>query len=500
MQGIIVIDVGTTSMRGILYDGEGRIKGREQRQNPPVYEPDGRVEQAPITWIEGLFAIAGRCVERAREASLPLAAVALTAQRSSVIPVDSTGAPLRPAIMWQDRRTEELCAGMRGQLAEVYGRSGARTSPVFSAVKMRWIRENEPDVYGRTHKLVGIQDLLIHMLTGKYVTDHTFAGRTNLMNVCSLTWDEELLSLFGVERRLLCDLITPGSVAGTVTARASQATGLPEGLPVVSAGGDQNCAALGFGVCKPGILAANTGTGSFLIAHADKPVLDPKMGLVCNAAAIPGAYIIEASILASGAIYRWMSDLFHGSSPDGDFLWINAEAGTAPVGAHGVILLPYLKGAGSPRWNPAATGTFLNITLGTTRADMARAVLEGIAAELAENVALMEELVGPLPLVNASGGLTRLPLFNQIQSDVMNRTVRLQESEEATSNGAWINAAVTIGLFPSHAAALAAITEGKPSTVYAPNPAAVSLYEGLFHRRSRAAELLESGGYYEMQG
>ncbi|MDA8427353.1 MAG: FGGY family carbohydrate kinase, partial [Treponema sp.] len=381
--------------------------------------------------------------------------LALASQRSSVIPVDESGEALHPAIMWQDQRTESICRELGERQSSVYRKTGLRISPVFSAVKMTWLRRNRPEIFARTHKMLGIHDYLIHHLTGGFVTDRSLASRTNLFDLSSGEWDPGLLELFEVERGQLCSLVDQGEVAGFLGPAASRATGLPEGLPLVSAGGDQQCAALGMGLLAPGRLVANTGTGSYVIGLSDRPVFDGLMRLSCNVAATPGNYIVEAGILTSGALYAWFKEKFYDAGGAG-FAAINEEAASSPPGAHGVLLLPHFKGAGSPHWNPNAKGLFFGLSLGTSRGDMARALLEGIAAEMAQNVSLIEALTGPAREVRVSGGLSNFPLYNQIQADLYGRRVLRSGDGEATARGAWISAAVRLGLYDSHAAAFAA--------------------------------------------
>ncbi|SDI34520.1 FGGY-family carbohydrate kinase [Propionivibrio dicarboxylicus] len=483
MKGIVTVDVGTTSMRAILYDGGGRIVHIYQRDNAPEYFDDGRVEQAPQAWAGILADSLAACAVAARDDGIAVAGIAVTAQRSSVIPVDADGVPLHPAIMWQDRRTAELARAMQDNDALVYGKTGLKISPVFSALKMLWFRRERPELWQRTHKMIGIQDWVLYLLSGRYVTDHTFGSRTNLFDLKARQWDDALLDLFSVERRMLCDLVAPGAIVGGLTPAMASATGLPAGLPVVSAGGDQQCAALGLGLFSPHRAVSNTGTGSYMIGHADHPVFDEAMRLACNASAVPGAYIVEAAVLTSGAIYRWCRDAFYG---DASFDALNAEAAAAPAGANGLLLLPHFKGSGAPYWDPQARGAFYNLTLSTTRGEMARAILEGIAVEMKGGLSLVERLCGCVDSVSVSGGLARSDLFNQIQSDVFDRPVERFANNEATSLGAWIAGAVAVGLESSYPAAFARAARPEASRQYRPDASQRALYE----RQCRRSEAL----------
>ena len=488
MNGIITVDIGTTSMRAILYDTDGRSLFIDQRENVPQFFNDGRVEQDPAAWQTIVSAVLGSCAQAATANGVTPLGVALTAQRSSVIPVDRSGRPLHPAIMWQDRRCAALAQAMDKHNPKVYGKTGLKISPVFSALKMTWLRHNRPDIWGKTYKMIGIQDWVIYLLTGRFVTDQTFGSRTNLLNLETRTWDPELLSLFEIPPDMLCELVEPGAIVGPLTSAMAQATGLAVGLPVISAGGDQQCAALGLGLFCGERAVSNTGTGSYLIGHAARPAFDERMRLSCNVSAVPGAYIVEAAVLTSGTIYRWFAEsIFRSQDDTGEtFAAINAAAQSAPPGCNGLLLLPHFKGCGSPYWDPDARGVFFNLTLSTSRGEMARAILEGIAVEMRESLELIEKLCGAVASVTVSGGLTRADLFNQIQSDVFERTVVRLKNDEATSLGAWIAGAVALGVEDRHEAAFARINDPAAAQYYRPDPALQPIYQ----RQRRQARAL----------
>jgi len=488
MKAIITVDIGTTSSRASLYDASGQVIHMDQRENLPVFFQDGRVEQDPLVWQSLVPVALKSCAAAARAKGVTPVCISVTASRSSLIPVDRQGAPLHPAIMWQDKRSAEMAQAMTQYNPLVYGKTGLKISPVFSAVKMSWLRRHRPDIWHKTHKLLGIQDWLLYLLTGHFVTDHSFASRTNLLNLAQRCWDAELLSLFEVPQAMLCELVAPGSVVGGLTAAMASATGLSAGLPVVTAAGDQQCAALGLGLFSGARAVANTGTGSYLIGHSAQPTLDAGMRLACNVSAVPDAYIVEAAVLTSGAIYRWFNESLcaAGEAQAGAFDRINQEAAQAPAGSNGVLLLPHFKGSGAPHWDPDAKGVFFNLGLGTSRGEMARAILEGIAIEMKASLELVEKLCGRVQSVSVAGGMSKSDLFNQIQSDVFERSVVRFHNNEATSLGAWIAAAVASGLEAGYPAAFARATGGAATASYGPDPANALVYE----QRCRQADAL----------
>ncbi len=498
---MIAVDIGTTSLRATLYDEHGAALHREQRHNPPTYFDDGRVEQDPTSWLHFTRDMLRAAAQAAGRMQAEPMCIAVTAQRSSLIAVDVQGRPLHSAILWQDSRCTALAQGMAEHDAQVYGRTGLKISPVFSAIKMTWLRRERPDLWAATHKLLGVQDWVLHGLTGCYLTDHSLASRTNLLNLQTRQWDAELLALFGVPQRLLCDLVPPGAVVGGLTAEVAAATGLPGGLPVVSAGGDQQCAALGLGLLSPGHAVANTGTGSYLIGYARAPALDPLMRVSCNVAASPGACIVEAAALTTGAAQRWLLGLL-GLDPDDPaaLQMLADEAAAVPPGSHGLLWLPHFKGAGSPHWDPAARGSLHGLSLSSTRAELARGLLEAIAIELRQGLDLIEPLCGAVQSVNVSGGMTRSALFNQIQADVLERPLRRFASNEATSEGAWMAGCVATGLAADHAQAFDHLARRDPPAAYGPNAAHFDVYRSQVARAQAVYHALAAPHLRAMAG
>lgn len=504
-EGIIAIDGGTTSIRAVLFDRVGRPAAFAQAENPPVYLGDGRVEQEASTWEKAAFRILSEVSAAGNASGIRAAAVTITANRSCVIPVDSRGEALHPALMWQDTRTDGICRELASRSREVYERSGLPITSVFSAVKMAWIRRERPDVWARTARMLGVQDYLFFLLTGDFVTNRSLASRTNLLSLDSGDWDPVLLDIFGIDSRVLCDLVDPGEVAGVVTPEAAAASGLPAGIPVVTAGGDQQCAALGMGLLDAGDVVANTGTGSYVIGLSDRPVRDPDMRLYCNISALPGRFVAEAASPAAGVAYRWFRDRFYGG-PDGGvdgFGAINAEVEASPPGANGVVHMPRFKRMGPVRaggTGPAGAGpegpaeqsggaggcaSFHGIGLATTRGDLARAVLEGVAGDMADNLDRIERWTGPKDRIRAAGGLTRFHEFDLILASLIGRPVVLAAESEATARGAWISAAVRLGLYPDAASAYSASGAGSGDRVIEPDPKRREVYGRLREERRK---------------
>jgi len=444
----IIIDVGTQSLRSIIFDIQGKEMFVSQRAYTAIYN-DLEVEQDPRTWKKALSETLSEVGAFVKNNSMKIESISVTSQRASIIPVNEHGKYLYNAITWQDRRSYKLCEDVlkKMSLIDIYHKTGLRLDSYFSAPKIMWLKQNQFDVYSSAYKIIGVQDYIIYLLTDKFVTDHTQAARTLLMNIETFKWDDELIDLFEIDKDKLCDLVEPGTIVGNISNQLSIKTGLSNDIKVIIAGGDQQCAAIGLNVLKPGVVEANTGTGSFILGYSEKPKFDEKIRVLCTASAIPGKWVLEAGILTSGNIYSWFKNNFY-DQPNYDV--INKEVVDSGVGAHGVLLIPHFKGSAAPYWNPVSRGMFFNVSLETKRGDFARAILEGISIEMSQNIRLIEDLVGYVEIVNIAGGLTVFDEFNRIQADVFNKAITVYESAEATALGAFISTLVSTGVYENH--------------------------------------------------
>ncbi len=493
MEAILTLDIGSTSMRAVHHDLAGKPLCTYRRSTVPTYRESGVVELDCTKLVGDLLSLLKESATYCKEHSILLLAISVTAQRSSVVPVNGKGEPLAPFIMWHDKRTIPLCLELSPDQDWVYDRTGLRISPVLSAVKMSWIRRNMVGVYANTAKLLGIQDVVIHALTGLFVTDESLASNTTLLNLHSRDWDRDLLEFFSVRREHLCDLVSPGSVCGKTTDKLQKLTGISGGTPVVTAGGDQQSAALGLGIISPGKLKCTTGTGSYLVAYSDSPVFDEKKRFLCKIGAIPGSYNIEAGMLTSGAVYRWFIQQFFGDGSDlANVAECNEEVSASPAGAGGVTLLPHFEGSGAPHWNPEDCGVFHGLKLSSTRGDMARAVLEGIVMEMNENISLFRQKVGPVEEIYVSGGMTAFDVYNQLQADIFGSEVILHSNRESASLGAWISATVAIGVCTSYEEALSILKRPETERRFSPVPAMTEVYSGLIRKRRQLYQALQS--------
>lgn len=480
-------------MRGAVFSHTGQELFCKQTLYRPRYLANGWVEQPPADWESALYTVMSAAAQAAQANNWQLSGIALTSQRSSVIPVGRDMQPLCNAIMWQDKRVEPLCHELESENAWVFSRCGSRVNPVFSGPKMAWLRKERPDLYQKTYKFLVVPDYLLYLLTGQLATDHTYGSRSLLMDLRTRRWNPDLLNLFGVEEDKLCPLIEPGSICGALTEKAAALTGCPPGLPVVTSGGDQQCGAIGQGVVRAGALSITAGTGGYLIAGADKIPPSLKPDVLCNCASIPGHYILEYSVLTCSSAFDWFRQEFYG--PAYTPAQLDEEVEKSPIGAGGCLCLPYFQGRSTPDWNTAATGVFHNVTLHTRRQDMLRALLEGIALELGRGVKTMGSYV-PLKDIYINGGLTNSRPFNQMQSDVYGLRLLRRGKADATARGALMVAARALGAYGSVQEAYDAISRKDPVQAYEPQAQNTAAYQALEQRAAEAYRQLwpQSGG------
>ena len=503
---IACIDVGTTGARTLIYSLQGELLSQAYKEYTSIFLSPTWIDHDPSTWINGVKNTFVRAVKQFSGDADSIAAISVISQRSTVTPVDEQGVPLANAMLWQDKRAISQTEYIRDQLGdeEVYRRTGLRIDPYFSLPKILWLKENNTHVFSQTHKFLTVHDLVINYLTGAFVTDWTQASRTMLFNIERLAWDQGLCEHFGIPLHILPEAVPPGTVVGEVSAPVGKELGLRHPIPVVAAGGDQQAAAVGLGIVAPELMCVNTGTGSFILAHTDKPAFDPERRVVCTASAVAGKWLMEAGIFTSGSVYRWFRDTFamvEKTAADAlsidAYEIINSEVKNSPPGADGILLVPHFAGTAAPYWNPEASGVIFGLSLGHTRPAVIRALLEGITLEINKNIRIIEELVGSIREIRVSGGAARSTTFNQIQADVYGKQVLRSVSEQSSGLGALILAATAIGKFPSLEQAVDALLEFDPGGWVQPREKYHTVYERVGELHDAIYQALNNAGVYE---
>jgi len=497
---VCAIDVGTGGTRTAVFDAvTGELVTQTYREYASAFPRPAWVEQRADDWWDAACWTCQASMKTLGNRVNQLAAVSITNQRETIVPVDKAGKPLSSAIVWQDRRTVPQCAEIRDRLGAetVYRETGLTIDPYFSAPKILWFKKEEPRVFRAAHKFLLVHDFILHKLTEQFATDYSNASRTMLFSVERFEWSSRMCDGLEIPRELMPAAHPSGTLVGHVTRTAARATGLPEALPVVVGGGDQQCAAVGVGVVSPGRVKATIGTGTFILAYEERPRFDSERRLLCSCHAVPRKWVMEASMFTSGIVYRWFRDQFCAEEKGLAALMkldpydlLNEQARQSPPGSRGILLLPHFVGAGAPYWNPTARGALLGLALGHKRVDVIRSIMEGTSFEVRRNIEVMRSLGIAVDELRITGGATRSSVWNQILADICKLSAQRSRIEEATSLGAAVLASVGAGIHRDVVEAA-----GKMVAVgerYRPSAEYQALYDALYAIHGDAYEALDN--------
>ena len=442
---ILAIDQGTTSSRAIRFSRTGEILSLSQQEFPQIYPQNGWVEHDPEAIWASTLATAREAMDDG------VTAIGITNQRETIVLWDrATGKPLHNAIVWQDRRTADLCAAMKADGVEgmVQTKTGLLLDPYFSGTKLKYLLDTVPgarDRAARGELAAGtIDSFLLWRLTGGRVhaTDVTNAGRTMLFNIHTLEWDAELLRLLDIPESIL-----PAVHANTHLFGETDPSLFGRAIPIAGMAGDQQSALIGQACFAPGMVKSTYGTGCFLLMNTGSEAVPSANRLLTTPAYQIGdetAYALEGSIFVAGAAIKWLRDKV-------GILAASEESEAMARAAnpdHGVTVVPGFTGLGAPHWQPEARGLISGLTLDTTAADIVRATLEGIAYSTRD---LVEAMGTPPASIRIDGGMSQNAWFAQFLADVLAVPVERPASHETTAMGAAFLAGITTGVYADKA-------------------------------------------------
>ncbi len=452
MKYVLALDQGTTSSRAILFDEEGRSVATAQREFPQIFPQPGWVEHDPLEIWRSQRAVGREALEKSGIRLQDVVAVGIANQRETAIVWDrQTGEPIHNAIVWQDRRTAEVCSQLKSLGVEelINKKTGLIIDPYFSGTKVAWLLDQIPGARARAERgelAFGTVDTwLVWQLTGNrtHVTDASNASRTLLFNIQENDWDEELLRLLRVPRAILPDVHPSAHAFGMLPKSV-----FGEPLVVGGVAGDQQAALFGQACHRPGMAKNTYGTGCFMLLHTGDRVVSSANGLLATSCAQTRAkeYALEGSVFIAGAIVQWLRDQmgFFKSASE-----IEALANSV-LDSGDVFVVPAFTGLGAPHWDPHARGAILGLTRGTTKAHIARAALEAIAYQSAEVLQAMQKDSGEaLSELRVDGGAAANDLLMQTQADLLGVPVVRPKVLETTALGAAYLAGLTVDLWSS---------------------------------------------------
>lgn len=497
MSFVLGLDIGTTSVKAGVFDLSGTCLGvgsQDYRLDTPT--PD-RVELDP----ERYWMAAGQVVRQAVSAAgLPpeaILAMGVSSQGETTICVDQAGKPLYPALVWLDHRARAEAKALAETLGEeAYAHTGIPTiDATWTACKIAWIRDHEPDVFARTYRFLLVQNFIVQRLTGEFVTDGAVACTTLLLDITTHTWWEDALDTVGLSPGQLPQVRRVGEVAGSLTQAAADALGLTSGLPVVLGGMDQIAGAVGAGNVIPEVVSESTGGALTIHVTVDRADLDPLGRIPVYLHALPGRYLFDPVCETGGMALKWFRDSFcldevaraQANGQDAYDLITDLAAGIAP-GCEGLVMLPHLTGAFSPEYEPAARGVFAGFTLAHGKGHFARSVLEAVAFMLRRNLDLVREAGVDVHQIRATGGGARSPLWRKIKADVCQLPVVALQVEDTALLGDAMLAAVAAGQYATLPEAATGMVSLGDQTL--PDPDNYSAYDTAFQRYIRTFDAM----------
>ncbi|XGV94455.1 MAG: xylulokinase [Leptolyngbya sp. BL-A-14] len=481
---VLGLDLGTGGVRVIAVDLHGNVVAQQTQPYPLLTPQPGWTEQNPSDWVAASFA-ALTAVAQQLEGHQAIA-LGLSGQMHGMVPLDASGNVIRPAILWNDQRTGKAVAEIETTVPrhELIQRTGNPAITGFQLPKLVWLRAEEPQAYAQVRQVLLPKDYLGYVLTGVPFTEPSDASGIGCLNLAARQWDVDILKALKLDMGLFPEVVESTAIAGHLKAEIASRLNLPAGLPVIAGGGDNAAAAIGLGLSSKHLNrgSLSIGTSGVIFAPCDRPIPDPagRVHLFCHA---DGGYHLLGVTLAAGGALRWYRDTL---APDIPFADLMALADRSPPGAHGVLFLPHLAGERSPHLDPETRGAWVNLSLAHTRADLTRAVLEGVAFSLREAF----DVIHPISSIDqllATGGGARSHTWLQILADVLETELIAPKAEEGAAYGATMLAMVGVGAYPNLEAAFSIL----PQVSDAVEPQVQPIYQPAFERYKLLYEALK---------
>ena len=448
MRTFIGIDSSTTATKALLIDETGAVLGVAATEYGYATPQPLWSEQDPELWWDGTVGSIRAVLAQTGVDPADVAGIGLTGQMHGLVLLDEHGEVLRPAILWNDQRTGAQCDEIRRRVGRerFIAVTGNDALTGFTAPKILWVAQNEPEIYARARQVLLPKDYVRYRLTGDYATDRAGGAGTVLFDLAARDWSADIAAALDIPLDWLPPTYEGPAVTGVISAAAAEATGLRAGTPVVGGGGDQAAGAVGVGAVKEGIVSLVLGTSGVVFATVDQPFIEPNGRLHSFCHSVPQRWHLMGVMLSAAGSLRWYRDTV---APDMSFDALLAPAADVPPGCDGLVFLPYLTGERTPHPDPLARGAFVGLTVRHALPHMSRAVLEGVAFGLRDSFELMQEAgLSSIKQVRVSGGGARSPLWRQILADVLDSELVTVNTTEGAAYGAALLAGVGAGAWP----------------------------------------------------
>lgn len=448
MAVILGIDLGTSSVKAMLFDTENGLSVVRAKSYEVEIPEKGFAEQDPEMWWSSLLEVLQGLKEQEKEAYQRVEAIGYSGQMHGMVLVGEEKIPLMPAILWLDRRSEKQLAYIhemisKEEMGEIFCN---RVSSGFAFPSLLWVKENKPEIFAKTRWMLSPKDYIRMKMTGIVGAEVVDASSTGVFATAKRDWAWGMIRKFEIPVQIFPKVHESIEVAGTISEICAAQTGLPQGIPVIYGTGDQPAQSIGNGVIDSGKMICNIGTGGQISAYIPKPLYDKKLRTNTFCHGIPGAYTIFGATLCSGMSMNWIKNKILQIK---DYEKINDLAANTLPGAKGLIYLPYLSGERTPHMNPNAKGVFFGLTLEHGQGEIVQAVMEGVVYSLKECLEILQKLGVDAPEIIASGGGATSKQWLQIQADILNKPVRASRVKEQACLGACLLAAVGTGIVSS---------------------------------------------------
>ncbi len=456
MKYLLGIDIGTSGTKTVLFDRGGNPISSSTAEYP-LYQPEiGWAEQDPQDWWKAVCITINQVIKDSNINPESISGIGLSGQMHGLVMLDGDGNVLRKSIIWCDQRTAKECVEITEKVGEkrLIDITANPALTGFTASKILWVRNNEPEIYEKCRKILLPKDYIRYMLTGEFATEVSDASGMQLLDIKNRCWSKEVLNALDIPIEYLGDVHESIVVSGKVHKKAAEVTGLKENTPVVGGAGDQAAGAIGNGIIKSGQISSTIGTSGVVFAHLDEPIIDEKGRVHTFCHAVPGAWHMMGVTQGAGLSLKWFRDNFCNNEIEvakgmgiDPYVLMTKEAEKVPAGSRGVIYLPYLMGERTPHLNPKAKGVFFGLSAAHTKNEMLRAVIEGVSYSLLDCMEIIKDTGMNPTNVMVSGGGGKSELWRQILADMFNCKVSTNKSSEGPALGVALLAGVGTGVY-----------------------------------------------------
>ena len=479
---LLGIDIGTSACKVAVFTKDGQVSAAAAGDYPVYYPKEGWAEQNPEEWWDAVCTAIRKALEKGKIRPEEIAGVGIDGQSWSAIAIDKEGKVLTNTPIWMDTRAQSVCDRLNEEIGEdaIFQVAGNSLQPSYTTAKIIWYKENMPEIYEKTDKILQSNSYIAYRLTGSITQDVSQGYGLHCFDMKTGTWDEEMCKKLGIPVEFLPEICACDKIVGTVTEKASMECGLAVGTPVVAGGLDAACGTLGAGVIHPGETQEQGGQAGGMSICMDSYKADPR--LILGFHVVPGQWLLQGGTTGGGGVMRWFEREFadyerimEEETGKSSLVQLNEIGEKVAPGCDGVVFLPYMAGERSPIWNPHAKGVFYGLDFSKTKGHMLRACMEGVAFSLRHNLEIAQEAGAQVQVLRAMGGSANSLLWTQIKSDITGKPIVVPSSDTATTLGAAILAGVGVGFYESYEEAVALTV--KETRSHTPNEENKEIYD-----------------------